>query len=743
MPRLALALLLLPLVAPLVVPLGSARAQLRDLVTQGDTGASTHAGPVTFTADQVQYDQKNNLVIASGHVQAWQGGHVLRADKVVYDRTTGTIAATGHVVLMEPDGEVMFADYVELSNDMNDAVLKDMGALLAHNAKLAANGARRYGGKINQLSRVVYSACNLCKKDPTKPPLWEITANSAVQDLQHKRDEFYDATLRMFGWPVAWTPYISAPDPSVKRASGLLMPSIGNTSYLGAFIAQPYYWVLDGQSDATITPIISTRQDPQLSGEYRRRFNNGYVLAQGSAGEFQGSLQGLIAAKGQFDYNDTWRWGFDINRASSVNYVRDFRFNNGYNLDPNLLTSTLYVEGFGQGAYARLDAQGYQSLTQSIVDSKLPVVLPHYQYDYFGKPDLWGGRLSLHTSMFNIMRSDGTNTRHADLVTTWQRSMIGSLGELWSVSLHGIAVAYSANDLQQQPNFSPYDHVDTARALPEAAVKFRWPFMRYSGAWGTQVIDPIVQLIVAPQVGDSQNIKYPNEDSMDVEFTDANLFSFNRFGGVDRLEGGVRLNAALHGTWYLGGTTFDGFIGQSYRDGKSNVFAQYTGLHDAVSDIVGHVMFSPTSWLDAMYRFRFDHKTLATRVADGTLSVGVPKLRLTAGYLYTTYDPYTLFDTAQPPTPTSDPQFFQPRDEITLSVSSDWGRYHVGGFARRDLTHHDMVAMGGDASYQDECFMVDLRFYRRYTSINGDNGATVLLLQFTFKTIGQFGYNVL
>ena len=113
-------------------------------------------------------------------------------------------------------------------------------------------------------------------------------------------------------------------------------------------------------------------------------------------------------------------------------------------------------------------------------------------------------------------------------------------------------------DFNEQPNFGTHSTVDDARALPQAAVDFRWPFMRDSGAWGTQVIEPMLQLVVAPQAGTSQNDKYPNEDSLDLEFTDANLFGFNRFPGIDRLEGGVRLNAALHGTWYLGGTTFDG-----------------------------------------------------------------------------------------------------------------------------------------------------------------------------------------
>ena len=41
----------------------------------------------------------------------------------------------------------------------------------------------------------------------------------------------------------------------------------------------------------------------------------------------------------------------------------DFRFGNGFNLDPNLLTSQIYVEGFGEGWYARLDTKFYQGLS--------------------------------------------------------------------------------------------------------------------------------------------------------------------------------------------------------------------------------------------------------------------------------------------------------------------------------------------------------------------------------------------
>ena len=195
--------------------------------------------PVTFTADTVEYDRERALVIARGHVEAWQNDHVLRADTVTFDRNTGVVAATGHVVLMEPNGEVMFADYAEFDQGMKDGVLRDMQAILAQNGRIAANGARRTGGEINEFSHVVYSTCNLCKDDPTKPPLWQLRANKAVQDLEHKKIEYEDAVLQMYGVPVAYFPYFWHVDPSVKRASGLLVPSVGVSSGSGHFSRSP------------------------------------------------------------------------------------------------------------------------------------------------------------------------------------------------------------------------------------------------------------------------------------------------------------------------------------------------------------------------------------------------------------------------------------------------------------------------------------------------------------------------
>jgi LPS-assembly protein len=733
--------ILLPVLASLfmLAGLSGAHAQLGSLATPGAGQQVNNNEPVTFTADQVEYDRQDNLVIARGHVEAWQNDHVLRADEVTFDRNTGVAAAKGHVVLLEPDGQILFAEYAEMSQNMQQGVLKDMAAMLTQNARLVANGARRTDGEINEMSKVVYSTCNLCKKDPTKPPLWQIEAQSAVQDLEHKRVEFYDAWMMMDGIPVGYFPFMSQPDPSVRRQSGLLAPWFGDTSNIGIFYSQPYYWVIDDQSDATISPMLTSRFGPNLDVEYRRRFDDGSLLVNASIGDVDGT-QGTLVARGQFSYDETWRWGFDIDRASSANYVNDFHIGTELN-NPTILTSQIYVEGFGEGSYARLDTKFYQGLTGTIVNSELPVVLPRYEYSYFGTPDAWGGRLSVAAGAFNVLRDVGTNTRRVNLTMNWERPFTGDLGDLWTIKLHGDAVGYDATDLNEQPNWAMRNAVDDARALPQAAVDVRWPFARDSGSWGSQLLEPMAEVIVAPQTGTSQLQKYPNEDSLDFEFTDANLFGFNRFPGIDRLEGGVRANVALHAAWYLGGTTFDGLIGQSYQTTKDSLFPEASGLHDQVSDIVARTTFTPTSWFNTTVRGRFDKNSLALHAAEAISSVGVQHLRVGLGYIYTNFDPYTYYD--QPPPPPNGNQYYFPRNEITSNVSSQWGNYRLTGFAQRNLALNQMVGYGGDAIYEDECFIFDLKFVRRIVSLNGDGGSTAVVFLLTFKTIGQFGYRAL
>ena len=691
--------------------------------------------PVTFTADQVQYDRESGIVTAAGHVEAWQNDHVLRADKITYDRNTNVVAASGHVVLLEPDGEVLFSDYAELTQGMHDAVLSGMRTILAQNAKMAANGARRVAGELNELSRTVYSPCNLCKNNPSAAPEWDLRAYSVVQDLEHKRIEFEDAVLEMYGIPVGYTPYLSIPDPSVKRQSGFLMPSIGDNSRLGAFLGLPYYWAIDRSSDATFIPTIDTLSKPQLETIYRQRFNEGNLRVDVAGAYDEGRLQGLLFAKGQFTLNDQWRYGFDVNEASSADYLRDFRLQ-GYGQPA--LASQLYLEGFGQGAYSKVSALFWQGLVSSINDKELPYVLPRYQYSYFGQPDSLGGRWLFDAGAFNVYRLDGTKDQRANASIEYQLPEVGPWGDLWTFRLHGDAVGYNAIDLNEPPNFSRVDNAGSAQAMPAVAVMLKWPFMRTGGDEGSQLIEPIAQLVMRPNKGASSYARIPNEDSLDLFFTDMNLFSLNRFPGVDREEGGIRADLGLHGAWFFGDSVLDALIGQSYQThSNETLFPIASGVGGSVSDIVARAYFAPNNWFDFTARTRLDHRNLDVRFVDATSGFGPTNLKLNLGYLYSNIDPYYALDT--PPNQVPAESYFQPRNELTVGISTQRGHWKLSGYARRDLEHNSMVSIGANGAYEDECLIVALGFFRLFTNYNGATNITGASFNVTFKTLGQFG----
>jgi LPS-assembly protein len=756
------------LMATAVAP--QARAQLARVASGGQSSADNNA-PVTFQADSVSYDRDHGLITATGHVEAWQNGNVLHADRVTFDRNTNVAAAYGHVSILQPDGETMFGSYAELTQGMKEGVIKGMRGLLTANGKLAANGVRRNEGKVNELSRVVYTSCNVCAQHPEDKPLWQLRAYDATQDLEHKRIEYEHMYMDVLGVPVFYLPYFSMPDPSVKRQSGFLIPDIAFSSdYLGSFVTIPYYYVIGPSSDITLTPLLATGSGPQLSGIYRRKFNNGVInvqagLAYDSSTGTKGSasvpvpdqrldsLEGYIFLHTDWVWNDHWHYGADINLATAANYLRDYRIP-GYGAD--VLESSLYVEGFGIGSYARLDALAFQGINQTTINnSTLPYVLPRYIYDLVLPKDDLGGTLRVSTEDFGVYRPDGASDQRGSLVVNWDRPAIGPLGTKWTFSGNLQSEAYNATSLTLIPDYYAQSHSLTAQALPTASVRVEWPLVRLGRGGSSQTIEPIVQLVAAPNSPNSANDLLPNEDSLNYNFSDTTLFQINRFDGIDRQDSGLRANVGVHGNWTFGnGMYLDGLVGESFRAHVDNRgMLPLSGLEQHASDIVERVSFVPRNWLDFTASGRYDHDAGKVALANGLVTAGVRLFKVSAGYIYSDTNPYYVYDGNFRTTPLISDGYYLPRNEITLAASSAFGRWGLSAFAQRNLSSSQYTpytgvtegqkfdAIGADVSWQNECVIANLNYSKRYTFINGDNGDQTILFTLTFKTLGALGVN--
>ncbi len=184
-------------------------------------------------ATEINYDYSNHKVAAVGNVQIYYGGTTLEADKVIYDQTTKRLHAEGNVRLTEEDGKITYGEIMDLSDDYRDGFVDSLRLDTPDQTRMAAPRADRLSGNITVFHNGVYTACQPCKDDPTKPPLWQVKAVRIVHDQGEKMLYFEDAYLEFYGKPMAYMPYFSAPDPTVKRKTGVLLPTLSFNSNYG------------------------------------------------------------------------------------------------------------------------------------------------------------------------------------------------------------------------------------------------------------------------------------------------------------------------------------------------------------------------------------------------------------------------------------------------------------------------------------------------------------------------------
>ncbi len=664
---------------------------------------------VVLRADRVSYDQAAGRVVASGNVEVARDERILLADEIVYDERADTLSASGNVSLLEPTGEVLFADHIELSEGMKRGVVRDIRILLTDGSRFAANGALRTGGNRTEMRKAVFSPCRLCPEHRDRPPLWQLKAERVVHDQRRQDIEYSDVVLEVFGVPVAYSPYFSHPDPTVRRRSGFLTPTYGTRSQLGLTFQAPYFFNLAPHRDATFEPIFTSKEGVVLVGEYRERLAAGQFRLAGSVtrpesrgvnGELVGGreIRGHIEGSGRFDLSDTWRAGFGLERATDDTYLRRYGFDS-----TDTLTSRLYLEGIRGRNYAAVNGFAFQGLEVDDDPGETPLVLPIVDYAFISEPAAFGAHYTLDANFMALRRNEGTDSRRLSVAGAWRLPTIGPAGDITTLTASLRGDLYWVNDVKNpaRPDL-PGTNGLTGRVVPLLALDWSYPWVRRTGAT-RQTIEPVVKFVLSPYGGNPDDI--PNEDSQDFEFDDTNLFSLNRFPGLDRIEGGPRLSYGVRsGIYGIGGSRATVFIGQSFRVKADSTFEPGSGLEDNRSDFVGRVYASYPPFVDFSYRFRLDRDDLSSRRSEIDLSAGPEWLRLGLGFLSLDDAPADLADEVGK------------REELSLTARAAFGRNWTLTFNnRRDLTNENTIETGVGIGYQDECILVSAVVQRRFT----------------------------
>jgi LPS-assembly protein len=403
---------------------------------------------------------------------------------------------------------------------------------------------------------------------------------------------FEDARLEFFGVPVAYMPYFSTPDPTAKRKTGFLMPSVASSSIYGVAVTTPYYWALAPNYDLTISPTITSRQGPLLQGEFRQRLMDGAYTIR-AAGIFQldrsyfpdhndapgdRDFRGDIQTSGQFALSNKWVWGWDVTAPTDQSFFRDYRITR-INPQASILAdvpdyalSQIYLAGRGDTSYFDVRSYYFYGFSASDDQKQIPIVHPVLDHDYtVGQPILGGvvtsrsnitslsresanfdpiSALAVNNGFCTLSTADPAQRNLANCVlrgvpgeynrasneTTWKTTYIDPFGQVFKpfVSLRTDVASVNVSNQPDVSNYMKPGDSDVARVMPAVGVEYRYPFIS-AQSWGTQTIEPIAQVILRPN--ETGINKLPNEDSQSLIFDESNLFSVNKYSGWDRVEG--------------------------------------------------------------------------------------------------------------------------------------------------------------------------------------------------------------
>ncbi len=732
-------------------------------------------GKMTVQAVEVDYDYNNQRVSAVGNVQMFYNGTSVEADKVIFDQKTKRLHAEGNIRLTDAEGKVTYANIMDLSDDYRDGFVNSLRVDTADATRMAATRADRSSGNYTVFENGVYTACAPCKDNPKKPPLWQVKGARIIHDQTDKMLYFENAQLEFFGVPIAYLPYFSTPDPTVKRKTGFLMPSYTTVTGYGFGVETPFYWAIAPDYDATFNPRFTSRQGVLFQGEFRQRLINGsyqiraYGIDQLDQGAFAGQpgdrqFRGGVDTKGQFALNDKWVWGWDGVLLSDYYFFSDYRLAQykdplGSFLSlPTEAISQLYLTGVGSRSY--FDARTIYYLSFSGSQDKVPVIYPVIDYSNVINSPVLGGEVSYKTNFTSLSRTTaafdpittlantnglclnasadplarlpsqcllrgmpGTYTR-LTAEAQWRKSYTDPMGQIWTpfAIMRADAIDASISNQPGVSNFLPVGDTQAVRLMPAVGLEYRYPFINVQ-PWGTTTIEPIAQIIARPN--ETYAGKLPNEDAQSMVFDASNLFAVDKFSGYDRVEGGGRANVGVQATTQFDrGGSVNVLFGQSYQLFGMNSFAvadaTNTGLNSGLqtprSDYVARINYSPNRTYTFSVRSRIDEATqnINRFEAEGRAAFD----RWSVSMIYGNY-------AAQP-----ELGYLTRREGLlgsaSVKLAANWV---VSGSARWDLEANKLNQYIVGAGYVDDCFVLAANYV---TSYNYSAGTTPPVLSHAF-----------
>src|SRR5690606_18105098 len=227
-----------------------------------------------------------------GDVLLQQGRLQAQANQASFDQNNNLVRLEGDVSLRD-QGVLVLGDRAQMQIDSGETRIEQVRYVVHDaNARGSAEKLMRRDDAVIVMTDGSYTTC-----DPGRNT-WALHSDDIELDQEKGWGEAKHVVLKVKDVPVFYTPYIYFPLDD-RRHTGLLPPSLSNSTDNGTELVTPYYINIAPNYDATLYPRMMSKRGLQMEGEFR------YMQP-----DHEGQLTASFLDDREFDDN-RWLYGWE------------------------------------------------------------------------------------------------------------------------------------------------------------------------------------------------------------------------------------------------------------------------------------------------------------------------------------------------------------------------------------------------------------------------------------------------
>ncbi|MBO6492110.1 MAG: LPS-assembly protein LptD, partial [Pelagibacteraceae bacterium] len=567
---------------------------------------------VTIETEIALYDKRNQVIKSDQSTKMNDGyGNSIFLDMFNYSTKNKNLRSQGNIKIIDKyENKYFFNDiFVDIKNkrmagsNLKLKFKKDTFGNIENDPRLVANSAVITENK----SYIEGGVFTTCKKKGDKCPPWKLVAEKIIHDKEKQKISYENAKLYLYGYPVFYIPKFFHPDPTVKRQSGFLTPSITNSTLLGNGINLPYYFALAEHKDATLNPKIYADENPVIQTEYRYVTKNSYSILDGSfnqgykktSNKKTDGSRNHIFARSDIDLDletfDESKLSINFQKTSNDTYLKVHDINSKIMGSNTMMNSSIAMNFSKNNSDLDISMDVYEDLSKT--EERYEFVAPNY--DYRNKLSISEELGTLNFQSRGYYKNYETNKKQTKLVNDfhWKSNDY--------INNSGIITKFEGNlknsNYRSENTSDHKNEKNNIEFMGAVSLLSSLPLEKRSENY-KKTLTPKLMLRTAP--GHMRNM---SNDSLKLGMS--NLYSLNKLSAIGTIETGTSLTLGTDYN-YKDKNDFEKFnlsVGQVFSYDDNADMPRKSTLNEKTSELVGNINYYLNEFSKVGYKFSLDN----------------------------------------------------------------------------------------------------------------------------------------